>query len=88
MSFAGLYAGVSIASGTDASSWMLAMVCGLFIYIALCHIVRFKFYRVISIITSSRKLKLRVTLNKLIYGISGRKSIKMRQFFCKLVVKL
>ena len=38
-SFAGLYAGLTIAHQTDASTWMLACVTGLFIYISLVDIV-------------------------------------------------
>ena len=38
-SFGGLYLGLSVALGSDAETWMLACVTGLFIYISLVDIV-------------------------------------------------
>jgi len=44
ISFGGLYLGLSLAQETDAANWLLSVVTGLFIYIALVDIVsRFSF---------------------------------------------
>mgnify|MGYP000602576035 CR=1 FL=1 len=40
ISFGGLYLGLSLAQETEAANWLLSIVTGLFIYIALVDIVR------------------------------------------------
>ena len=39
ISFGGLYTGLALASDTDASQWLLALVAGLFIYIPMVDVV-------------------------------------------------
>ena len=41
ISFGGLYTGLALASDTDASQWLLALVAGLFIYIPMVDVVSF-----------------------------------------------
>ena len=42
ISFGGLYTGLALASDTDASQWLLALVAGLFIYIPMVDVVSFR----------------------------------------------
>ena len=41
LSFGGLYTGLGLASNPAATSWLLALVAGLFIYISMVDVVRF-----------------------------------------------
>ena len=40
LSFGGLYTGLGLASNPAATSWLLALVAGLFIYISMVDVVR------------------------------------------------
>ena len=76
ISFGGLYIGLVLASDTDASQWLLALVARLFIYIPIVDVVRFQRFSLVH-----HKFSFKLPEMRLVKSTKGKTYIFFLQNF-------